>query len=341
MRKTTPDLLKGMAVLLMVQVHLTEVFAASSHAEGFLGKLSLFLGGPPAAPLFMIVMGYFAMQSGRPITMQLWRGAKLILLGIGLNMLLNAHALIRIALGTLALDPWKFILGVDILPLAGLSIIVIALLRLAFAKNPLPYLILMVVVLIIPFFDSMMMVSGKASCGMAFLGGEYSWSYFPLFPWLAYPLSGCLIFMAEGFTKVKTFFEKQWLWISLACLTIAAATAFLAVPTIINLPLYYHHNILLYLWMMLFLAVWYGLLHKLNGLSETAWPLAYLRWIGKNVTTFYVFQWIIIGNLGTWLYHTQGKWMLISWFIGITLVVSLLVMAWNRYVSFRNRDVVL
>jgi hypothetical protein len=255
--------------------------------------------------------------------------------------MLNAHALIRIFFGTLELDPLKFIFGADSLPLAGLSIIIIALLRLTFGKNPLPFLVLLIITLIMPFFNLLFLTEGRASYGMAFIAGNYSWSYFPLFPWLAYPLSGCLLSVFERDTKVKTFFEKQWLWILVISLSLVLTTAWYAVPQIVSLPLYYHHNVVLFLWIILFIFIWYSLFHKLNSGSSTAWPLVYLQWVGRNVTAFYVFQWIVIGNLATWLYHTQGSWHLILWFVSITAVVSILVMGWNRYLLFRNKDVVL
>jgi len=341
MRKSTPDLLKGIAVMMMVQVHLAELFATESFTAGFWGKMSLFYGGPPAAPVFMIVMGYFAMLSDRDFGTLILRGVKLILLGLILNIMLNAHALIRIFFGTLELDPLKFIFGADILPLAGLSIIIIALLRLTFGKNPLPFLVLLIITLIMPFFNPLFLTEGRASYGMAFIAGNYSWSYFPLFPWLAYPLSGCLLSVFERAPRVKTLFEKHWIWILVISLSLVLTTAWFAVPQIVSLPLYYHHNVLLFLWIILFIFIWYSLFHKLNSGSPRAWPLVYLQWVGKNVTAFYVFQWIIIGNLATWLYHTQRSWHLILWFVSITGVVSLLVLGWNRYRQFRKKDVIL
>ena len=58
-RSFTADLLKGMAVLAMIQVHLMELFARQEVYDSLTGKISLFLGGIPAAPVFMAVMGYF------------------------------------------------------------------------------------------------------------------------------------------------------------------------------------------------------------------------------------------------------------------------------------------
>jgi len=41
----------------MVQVHIMELFARQDIFEDTVGKISLFFGGPPAAPVFMAVMG--------------------------------------------------------------------------------------------------------------------------------------------------------------------------------------------------------------------------------------------------------------------------------------------
>lgn len=62
-RNCAADLLKGTAVVLMIQVHIVELFAQPSVLENWIGRASLFLGGPPVAPVLIAVMGYFA---GRP-----------------------------------------------------------------------------------------------------------------------------------------------------------------------------------------------------------------------------------------------------------------------------------
>ncbi|MEI6436207.1 MAG: hypothetical protein WCP32_15330, partial [Bacteroidota bacterium] len=49
-----------------------------------------------------------------------------------------------------------------------------------------------------------------------------------------------------------------------------------------------------------------------------------LKWSGRHVTLVYVIQWIIIGNLATNLYHTQGLFGYLAWFTGI-IAASLLI----------------
>ena len=46
-RNQTADLLKGLAVIFMIQVHIMELFAKQEIYDGIAGKISLFFGGPP------------------------------------------------------------------------------------------------------------------------------------------------------------------------------------------------------------------------------------------------------------------------------------------------------
>ncbi|PJB59375.1 MAG: hypothetical protein CO098_03725, partial [Bacteroidetes bacterium CG_4_9_14_3_um_filter_41_19] len=96
MRVRTPDLLKGMAVILMIQVHLIELFATQEIYDSFFGQLLLFLGGPPAAPVFMAVMGYFLAFSKRGLLFDVKRGFKLIIWGFALNIGLNLNLFFHI-----------------------------------------------------------------------------------------------------------------------------------------------------------------------------------------------------------------------------------------------------
>ena len=73
-----PDLLKGFAVFLIVPVHILETFIVPAGQESFLGKLILFLGGPFAVPVFMMVMGYFVARSKRSYTSSIFRGMKIL-----------------------------------------------------------------------------------------------------------------------------------------------------------------------------------------------------------------------------------------------------------------------
>ena len=108
-RNITADLLKGIAVILMIQVHIVELFAQQEIFDSYLGKILLFLGGPPAAPVFMTVMGYFIAKQNKPLKLNLIRGIKLILLGFVLNIGLNFHLFIKIIRGEFLINPWPYL----------------------------------------------------------------------------------------------------------------------------------------------------------------------------------------------------------------------------------------
>ena len=104
-----------------------------------------------------------------------------------------------------------------------------------------------------------------------------------------------------------------------------------------DLMTYYHHGGLFYVWALSFLGV---LVYTLSWLqrffSSTSFD-RYLRFMGRNVTATYVFQWLIIGNIATAIYRSQTKPALVLWFVGITVTTSLLVLLHRNYKA-KKRD---
>lgn len=128
-RYPLPDLLKGFAVFLIVPVHILELFIDYPGRESLFGKILLFLGGPVAVPIFMIVMGYFVAKSKKPFVKNIMRGVKIFVVGLLLNIGLNLNLLLKIKYAGWQFYPLEYIFGVDILSLAGLSVIFIAFLK--------------------------------------------------------------------------------------------------------------------------------------------------------------------------------------------------------------------
>ncbi len=330
-RVVLADILKGVAVILMIQVHLMELFALPAVSGSFPGRISLFLGGPPAAPVFMAVMGYFFGRSGKSTGRHLWRGAKLIVLGFLLNLGLNAHLLIKILNGTFAIDPWPYVFGVDILFLAGLSLMLMALFRALAGNRIIPWILLMLVVAsanpYLPVYSgSQAWIKYLQAC----FWGYFSWSYFPVFPWMAYPLLGMVFYLViqkAGLQKLRPAHA-------------AMAVVLLLIPVVIGFPqqfkiatqldLYYHHNLLFFLWTTAFLLAWTLMFFLFFYKNSKNFLARYLAWTGKNVTVFYVFQWLLIGNIATAVYRTQNALQLAGWFAGVLTIASLLTLLYKR-----------
>lgn len=339
MRKALPDLLKGIAVILMVQVHLMELFARQDIFDGIFGKLSLFLGGPPAAPVFMAVMGYFLAQGNKTLPTLLYRGCKLLIWGLFLNLGLNAHLLYHIIEGSITLNPLMYIFGVDILFLAGFSVLIIALLRPVFREKYIAWAILsMLVVMVSTFLPFSSDASSSLKYPLAYVAGHYSWSYFPLVPWLAYPLTGYTFALMEK-QVLASRITPRYLLVSLIVTSLVLLyTLQQAVALTHDLQRYYHHGLLFFGWTLYFLVAWTILGYYITQRFSNNKVFRYICWTGKNVTAFYVFQWLIIGNIATQVYKTQGKTALSLWFAGIMILTSLLVLGWTKLKEFRKKD---
>jgi hypothetical protein len=329
-RLEIPDLIKGVAVMLMVQVHLTELLAIPDFYTSLAGKISLFMGGPPAAPAFMAVMGFFLARKGQPLSLQIKRGLFLLLLGFALNIGMNLHLLIKIASGTYQLDPWRYVFGVDILFLAGLSIMAVALLRPLFKKQWALWLLLIPVVALanrwLPVYGAEVQWLRYLQ---AYFWGYFSWSYFPFFPWFSYVVMGYAFYLLyDKFAHFITFNIR--LVIAMIMVVLVGATFAFGFRVATLLEVYYHHSALFVAWTAAFLLLFTMGLAALKKLAGKNAAINFLCWAGKNVTAFYVVQWLLIGNIATALYRTQAGWTLPLWFIGVVGASSLLIFAYRK-----------
>lgn len=327
-RDATADLLKGVAVLLMIQVHILEQFATSDLYDSFLGKISLFLGGPACAPIFMAIMGFYLSRSHKSLKAFMVRGCVLFIGGIALNTVRSAHLLILVLTDRSDADPWRYIFGADILPLAGLSIVIIGFLRLVWRKNFLPWLLLsFLVVLPSPWLTEHFQPTGLSIYILSFITGGSAWSYFPLFPWLAYVLLGYAFgnFICHNTWYIKAGKQKELL-IVISALVVFAAGFPWALKITIDLEGalgYYHHGFLYFLWVLCFILAYTALTNRIPE-EQLEKPVArFIRWMGVNVTFLYVIQWLIIGNLAPAIYKTQNLFQSIGWLVVVTSITAL------------------
>jgi uncharacterized membrane protein len=339
-RNSLADLLKGLAVVFMVQVHLMELFASPDIYNSAWGKASLFLGGPPAAPVFMAVMGYFIASSQKPALQGFYRGVKLIFWGLLLNIGINLHLFLHIFTGDSQLNPLEYIFGADILFLAGFSMILIVILKKLCKENIIFWGFgAILTVAISQFFSSTITDSEPWKYILALLCGNYTWSYFPIFPWLAYPLAGYIFYLSQdkinGFLKAK---NKRLILLIISCI-ILLFTLNKAIDISWNLPQYYHHGLLFFLWIVLFLSLYVALLSYFLKLAQFSQIQKFLCWCGKNVTALYIFQWLIIGNLATWLYKSQGAWELAGWFFTVMILTCGSVYGWISITRHKQTDI--
>lgn len=308
-RSQTADLLKGIAVLLMIQVHVLELFATGNISGSVYGKVLLFLGGPPVAPVFSAVLGYFIAASAKSPGQLAWRGIKIFLLGMVLNLALNLNLLLSVSKGLLEANVFHYIFGVDILQFAGLSILLLAALRSLLERSAwITLTLLLLSACLGKFLMDAFPVSGRLQYICAFFYASCDWSYFPLFPWFAYPLAGFAFYQLKQGAGFSLWGVPKMKWpIGLLFIVFLLLTLRYAVFVSADLASYYHHDLLFALWTIGFLAFYSFWIHELSLAGEKSAPLNWLKWLGEQVTMIYVVQWIIIGNVATAIYKTVSS----------------------------------
>lgn len=335
-RTHTADVLKGIAILLMIQVHLVELFASHELAASSVGKVFMFLGGPPVAPLFMILFGYFISATHKSTQQLIVRGLKIFALGMLLNLALNFNLISTVWRGLLQIDILPFVFGVDILQFAGLSLIVIALLK-KVLEQQLVMIVMMIIasVLLGQYLTAYIPENNSLKYVTAFFYGSAQWSYFPLFPWLVYPLTGMALYQLQQCYQIDVMLTtKTNQALAIGALLFVTITIDYAITIASDLPSYYHHGILFFLWVIVFLSVYSVCIHAMTERIGTTRVFKYLTWLGKHVTLIYIIQWIIIGNIATEIYKSiTSPLYLALCFIGVLGASSGLC-----YVMLRARE---
>ncbi|HXU28717.1 MAG TPA: heparan-alpha-glucosaminide N-acetyltransferase domain-containing protein [Bacteroidia bacterium] len=336
-RTQIADLLKGIAVLLMIQVHIIELFATQQISDSYVGKFLLFLGGPFVAPVFAIFIGYFLANSKKNTKQLIGRGVGIFFLGIILNLVLNFNLILSVSKGEFAIDLLPYVFGVDILPFAGLAIILLAIFKNLFKKN---MYVVFVVAILVAFFGQYFLRFVPENIFLKYISsffyGSNRWSYFPLFPWLAYPLIGIGFYnLKQKFDLEKTYNAIPKIGIMILFLMFMAFTIFYAVSVSANLQAYYHHGLLFFLWAIVFLAFYSFFINVINLIVGDFVLIKYVKWLGKNVTLIYVLQWVMIGNYATEIYKTISSLLyLVTSFI---LVLSIASFLSYLFISVKDR----
>ena len=205
------DLARGMAVFFMIAVHTLEVFANPEVKNSIFGQIIEFLGGPPAAPVFMTLMGFSFIYSRKSeLKPKLLRGFKIFLTGYILNIIrgvipftLSTYLNMDIA-KTFQIEPlnaYTILTIVDILQFAGIALMIMAIIQ---ALNINKYLVLLsafVMSMISPFLwgikldlpiiDQLLeLIWGDQPIECSFIANKIA---FPVFPWLTFPLLGMFL----------------------------------------------------------------------------------------------------------------------------------------------------
>ena len=297
------DLARGLAVVFMIMVHVLRHWGDPATWSTPIGTLISFLGGPPAAPVFMFLMGASLPFSRRiSFTSLARRGLWLVAAGYLLNVFRGTVPLSAgLATGIVTSEqvtpftPFSLLTMVDILQLAGCSLIVMAALREVARPGRVWLAVAAAIVLIAPLLHGRVtgMPGPDALLGMLWATGDNI--FYPVFPWLVFPLVGAVVgtSMAQAETRERREALRRAGAIgSVACAS-GLALIVVAAPTL-DVVTYWRLPPVLVPAILGFVVAWVWLCDVISRRAGPSSVLAAIyAWSGR-VTAMYVVHWLIV-----------------------------------------------
>lgn len=323
MRLLWIDTARGFTVLYIPSVHVTMLFGNSMVYASHWGHAMDWIATRPGAQLLMMLMGLsFRLSHASSIT-QLHRSYHVILSGYLLNCLKF------VVPGLLGWIPKTFfhefgltntktrflellLLG-DILQFAGLSLLVLTFLHRCRIRNTSVFLMIVSISAISPYCWTMKLNSTTINECFSLITGNHPLVFFPLLPWLVFPLTGYLL--AGYLTGEKI----PWTRCVLVSLLLVSSGVFIRTDDLYR-PVF--SNCLYHIG---FCIVWLFICCKCTPMLLNTKLFHLLHFCSKHITLLYGVQWVIICWSMAWLsFRGLNLTRTILWSIIITAASLLL-----------------
>jgi uncharacterized membrane protein len=326
-RQLELDIARGLAVFFMILVHVQMTFAQENLEDSVFGCIIDFLGGIPAAPVFMFLMGIGFLYSRQQSPAYFFkRGIIIFSSAYLLNFLRESSPeLLDFLLEgtkesiTTAIESF---ITVDILQFAGLAMLFFALVnRLKISNKYLAGLgiLLPVCAYLLRAVEYNQLFAVSVS---GLFWGSNDLAEFPFMVWIFYPIAGYLF--ANFLMKCKQ--KKQFYLLNFAGATflflLMVGLAFL-----LDIDLgfadeveYYHHHLYASFVFLFFILFWLSILYFSCKMIPEKIVIHIKRW-SKNVTAIYFIHWIMIGWLGYFFY--EKEWGILYLSVAAILIMTL------------------
>jgi uncharacterized membrane protein len=289
------DLARGLAIFFMILQHAMIVYEVSGGEKSALGRIVLLFGTAPAAPVFLLVMGIFLARSERGLPYAVRRGIQLLVLGYLLNLLrFTVPVLItgeRLTMVDGANSPAALFWAVDILQMAGLSFALLGVLKVCLPFRWAWIVLAAGVAILSPLLSG----RGGQNVPVNLLWGTGENVFFPLFPWIVYPLVGMTYssFVLETADRRRTM--KRTALAGLLLCFAGLGALFVPEDAVFALGNYFRSGLGIHLVVLGLVFMWLALcwvVAQKHGSGRIAGLLCF--W-SRNVTVAYFVQWVLIG----------------------------------------------
>ncbi len=336
-RQIELDFARGLAVLFMVLIHTQEYFMTELAKLSVPAQVIDFLGGVPAAPVFMFLMGIGIMYSRRSTPKEMFiRGLGLFALGYLLSFLRGSLPSLFSALYlgydwtamvNMAIQQFSYI---DIFQFSGLAMMSFAIFK-ALKLKPHMALVLAVIFAGINWavtdYLGILVAANFLTVGLTgLLWGSSHIAFFPYLTWIVYPLVGYYFGSLLLRCTNKDLFYGIWALVG----AVVYYGGYWLLYEILDWPIlldsatsYYHHQGIDNLLALGFVVLMLSALHFINRLlpfiATGLVGKALIRW-SADVSEIYFVHWVIIGWLVPVIsYNTQP---LFNYFIVVVVVFA-------------------
>jgi len=328
-RNLSLDFARGMAVIFMVFVHVLSTYASESVQYSPFGYIIDFLGGPPAAPVFMFAMGIFFVLSSRSQSMfkGILKGFMLLLVGIVLSFLrYDILTIFTEGFNTVNISSTGNIIAfweVDILQFAGCAYILMSIIKRLFNK-PIYWLLIGTVVMIIsPYIWGIESNIGIINWIFNYIWGYTDLVYFPLFGWLYYPLIGMVFgVMIKSSKDIDKLFRSL---IKPGLVLLLIGSIITATNFDFHIGDYFHSGQGSMIWIMGFVLIWLWLISKIVNKAPNSKVVNIVNYFGKNTTSIYIIHWLLVSWATLLLGEMCYGYIITSLLMIVILTVSTLI----------------
>ena len=216
------DLARGFTVLMIAPIHTVMLFSELSVRNTLPGALLAFIAEWQGAQILMTVMGIsFSYSKNQAPEFVFKKAVWLAAIGYGLNIFkfIIPHLfgwLPQGLLGLLQTDPGMhgytqlFLLG-DILHFAAFSLIILLFISMFRSSEKIACWLAIVICFAAPLFWDANSDNSIINYALELLGGQPPRVFFPLLPWLVYPLLGLAIGKTIGQKETLVGFDSFWM----------------------------------------------------------------------------------------------------------------------------------
>lgn len=299
------DAAKGLTVLVMPAVHTVMLYSQPVVHRSAIGYFLMFFAEGPGAQLFMFLMGFSVVLAKQKTMGQVTgRAALLFVGGYVLNLL---RMVIPAALGILPRellrnyivypgmpDAVSLLLTADILQMAGVSILIIH--TVLHSNKPMCLSLILFTALITsaPFMWDFHAANFFADHFIGLAAAGDSRAFFPLFPWLCYPLAGLAagLWYRRRENNGNSYILKRAAGSGL--LAVAAGVTVSALSPLSWDRDFYRAGPGRSLYQTGFVLIWLCVAQVAGRKFAGSWVIRLLSFCSRNITIIYITQWLVI-----------------------------------------------